>query len=158
MADGGFSGDTLASDQGEGVMKTHAELVDDQHNQLDREMTQTDDAETFREHGGKEAGSPKMSSKVDRARNDESSAENQLLNTIISAGCNLESQARRIMMNQLGEGSAPQTLLRADRNQQLRDMRSLDIPEKEMKQIMSEEAGGDPDLMQQVGLMGEDAR
>ena len=158
MADGGFSGDTLASDQGEGVMKTHAELVDEQHHQLDREMTQTDDAQTSRENGGKEAVDQNMSSKVDRAKNDESSVENQLLNTIISAGCNLESQARRIMMNQLGEGSAPQTLLRADRNQQLRDMRSLELPEKEMKQIMSEEASGDPDLMQQVGLMCRDAR
>lgn len=125
-------------------MKTHAEMVEEQHAEIDQELTRTDDAEAYGEDG---TGSKDP---IKNARTDEESAENLLLDELVSAGCNLESQARRIMMNQLPEGAAPQTVLRADRNQQLRDMRSLGVDEKRMKQIMSEDGGGDSDLLQQV--------
>ena len=119
-------------------METHADLVEEQHAEIDRELTRTDDSN--------------KGTDLKKAVTDDDSAENKLLDDLISAGCSLEATARRIMMNQLPEGSAPQTLLRADRNQQLRDMRSLGVDEGEMNEIMSEEGDGNSDLMQQVRL------
>jgi len=129
MSDGGYDGDTLQDDRGNEVMKAHADLVKDQKKELERHVARDDD----------------------NPFDDKTADEYKLLESLISAGCDLEAQARRIMMNQLPEGSAAQTLLRADRNQQLRDMRSLGLPEEEMKKIMAEEAGDDAgDLVQQT--------
>jgi hypothetical protein len=48
-----------------------------------------------------------------------------------------------MMLGQLEEGCMAQNLLRADRNQQLRDMKALGVGKGEMEGIMKEAEGGD---------------
>lgn len=151
VADDGYDGDTLKDEHGDQVTKPHADLVEGQQHEIDEELNKTNDPQVYADgDSGKGGNGQDRRASLHRAVSDKESAENLLLDNLISAGCSLEAQARRMMMNQLDEGSPVQTLLRADRNQQLRDMRSLNLPEKEMKQIMSEEGGGDSDLLQQV--------
>lgn len=135
VSDPGFDGDKLKDEHGNGVTETHASLIDEEHRNIDQKLGERSQNDT---------------DPVDRAVKDSGSPERFLLEKMIAAGCSLEAQARRIMMNQLPEGSAPQTILRADRNQQLRDMRALGVDQKALNDIMSEEADSDGDLLQQT--------
>ncbi len=83
------------------MLKTHADLVEEKHAEIDREVTVTDDPECLRHIPANGESRDDIEKRIDRAKEDDYSAENKLLNKLISAGCSLEAQARRITMTQL---------------------------------------------------------
>ncbi|KZT57304.1 voltage-gated potassium channel [Calocera cornea HHB12733] len=129
-----FSAQELGEEHGDGVVRAHAEFVLEHHSVL------ADQLAAFRkEH-------PSLpDEEVDPA------FERALVGEMISLACALEAQSRRMLINQMPADSQAQVLLRADRNQQLRDMRSLGLPEEQLRQLMREEVQGDADVLTQVG-------
>ncbi len=139
VTQGSPSTEDLKKDHGEQVLKPHAEFVEEHRREIEKGI-----AERQEQHRRSSGSSTSSSTALNR------SIEQHLLEELLQYACSLEAQARRIILNQLDAGSQPVIVLQADQNQMLRDMRSLGLSEKALKDIAEANEAGNADILKQV--------
>ncbi|KAL7409388.1 hypothetical protein BDY24DRAFT_219418 [Mrakia frigida] len=129
----------LKNGQGEGEFEAHARFVLEHWHNFEEDMEglglkssrqehDEDRAEEIAEEEEEQLALESASAKEERSRN----AQERLAEETLELACELESQARALLIMALPRGGKAQTLLRADRNVQRRDVRSMGVTAKEL--------------------------